>query len=152
MNYKDILRKNLMQYSEVPWKDVLIDTKEFTVFKDKYPVTEGHVLFVPKIEDWEHLTACFTAAYKWGYDWVERGYCDAFNIGQNVGKEAGQTVMYPHVHLIPRRVGDMDDPKGGVRGVIPEKQKYTDQDAKRRDGSFNTKEIIEAQERILKRR
>ena len=152
MNYKDILRKNLMQYSEVPWKDVLIDTKEFTVFKDKYPVTEGHVLFVPKVEDWEHLTACFTPAYKWGYDWVERGYCDAFNIGQNVGKEAGQTVMYPHVHLIPRRVGDMDDPKGGVRGVIPEKQKYTDQDAKRRDGSFNTQEIIEAQERILKRR
>ena len=141
-----------MQYSEVPWKDVLIDTKEFTVFKDKYPVTEGHVLFVPKVEDWEHLTACFTAAYKWGYDWVDRGYCDAFNIGQNVGKEAGQTVMYPHVHLIPRRVGDMDDPKGGVRGVIPEKQKYTDEDAKRRDGSFNTQEIIEAQERILKRR
>ena len=60
--------------------------------------------------------------------------------------------MYPHVHLIPRRVGDRDDPKGGVRGVIPEMQKYTDEDAKRRDGSFNTKEIIEAQERILKRR
>ena len=114
-----------MQYSEVPWKDILVDTKQFTVFKDKYPVTEGHVLFVPKVEDWEHLTECFKAAYKWGYDWVERGYCDAFNIGQNVGKEAGQSVMYPHVHLIPRRKGDMDNPKGGVRGVIPHKQKYT---------------------------
>ena len=113
-----------MQYSEVPWKDVLVDTKEYTVFKDKYPVTEGHVLFVPKIEDWEHLTTCFSAAYKWGYDWVERGYCDAFNIGQNVGKEAGQTVMYPHIHLIPRRLGDMKDPRGGVRHVIPEKGNY----------------------------
>ena len=68
-----------MQYSEVPWKDILVDTKQFTVFKDKYPVTEGHVLFVPKVEDWEHLTECFKAAYKWGDDWVERGYCDAFN-------------------------------------------------------------------------
>ena len=48
-----------MQYSEVPWKDILVDTKQFTVFKDKYPVTEGHVLFVPKVEDWEHLTECF---------------------------------------------------------------------------------------------
>ena len=107
-----------MKFEETPWKDVLIDTKQFTVFKDKFPVTEGHVLFVPKVEDWEHLTACFTAAYKWGYDWVERGYCDAFNIGQNVGKQAGQTVMYPHVHLIPRREGDMKDPKGGVPGVL----------------------------------
>ena len=88
-----------MQYSEVPWKDVLIDTKEFTVFKDKYPVTEGHVLFVPKIEDWEHLTECFKAAYKWGYAWVERGYCDAFNIGQNVGKQAGQSVMLSLIHI-----------------------------------------------------
>ena len=50
-----------MEFSQVPWKDVLVDTREFTVFKDKYPVTEGHVLFVPKVEDWEHLTACFTA-------------------------------------------------------------------------------------------
>ena len=64
------------------------------------------------------------AAYKWGYDWVERGYCDAFNIGQNVGEAAGQTVDYPHVHLIPRRKGDMDDPRGGVRHVIPEKGNY----------------------------
>ncbi len=46
-----------MQFSEVPWKDVLVDTREFTVFKDKYPVTEGHVLFVPKVEDWRHLTS-----------------------------------------------------------------------------------------------
>ena len=117
-----------MEYKDTPWKDILIDTRDYTVYRDKYPVTEGHILFVPKVEDWEHLTECFKAAYKWGYDWVERGYCDAFNIGQNVGKQAGQSVMYPHVHLIPRRVGDMDDPKGGVRGVIPEKQKYTDKD------------------------
>jgi diadenosine tetraphosphate (Ap4A) HIT family hydrolase len=47
-----------------------------------------------------------------------------FNIGINVGQDAGQSIFHVHVHLIPRRNGDMENPKGGVRGVIPEKQKY----------------------------
>ena len=50
-----------MEFSQIPWKDVLVDTRQFTVFKDKYPVTEGHILFVPKVEDWDHLTECFKA-------------------------------------------------------------------------------------------
>jgi diadenosine tetraphosphate (Ap4A) HIT family hydrolase len=49
---------------------------------------------------------------------------EGFNIGVNCGAAAGQTVMHVHVHLIPRYRGDMDDPRGGVRGVIPGKQKY----------------------------
>ncbi len=48
----------------------------------------------------------------------------SFNIGVNVGEDAGQSVFHVHVHLVPRRSGDMKDPKGGVRGVIPNKQKY----------------------------
>ena len=47
-----------------------------------------------------------------------------FNIGINDGEDAGQTIMHCHIHLIPRRSGDMEDPRGGVRGVIPEKQSY----------------------------
>ena len=47
-----------------------------------------------------------------------------FNIGINQGETAGQTVMHLHIHLIPRRKGDIEDPRGGVRGVIPSKQKY----------------------------
>lgn len=47
-----------------------------------------------------------------------------FNIGMNAGVSAGQTILHCHVHLIPRREGDMADPRGGVRGVIPDKQKY----------------------------
>ena len=47
-----------------------------------------------------------------------------FNIGTNIGKDAGQSIMHCHIHLIPRRKGDVEDPKGGVRGVIPSKQKY----------------------------
>ena len=51
-----------------PWTDVVVKSKDFTVFRDKYPVTEGHILFVPKEESWQSLTKCFEAAYKWGYD------------------------------------------------------------------------------------
>ena len=47
-----------------------------------------------------------------------------FNVGINNGTDAGQTINHCHIHLIPRRQGDIDDPKGGVRGVIPERQKY----------------------------
>ena len=47
-----------------------------------------------------------------------------FNIGTNIGKDAGQSIMHCHIHLIPRRKGDVEDPRGGVRGVIPSKQKY----------------------------
>ena len=108
----------------VPWQDVLVETRDYVVYRDAYPVTEGHVLIVPVQEDWQHITKCWEAAYKWGTDWVDRGYCDAFNIGQNVGDAAGQTVKYPHVHLIPRRTGDMSDPTGGVRHVIPCKANY----------------------------
>jgi len=114
-----------MTYEEIPWTEVVQRTKTYTVFQDKYPVTEGHVLFVPKEETWECLADCYKAAYMWGHGWTEDGFCDAFNVGQNVGAAAGQTVLWPHVHLIPRRHGDIQDPTGGVRHVIPENGKYT---------------------------
>ncbi|WP_214648324.1 HIT family protein [Novosphingobium aerophilum] len=47
-----------------------------------------------------------------------------FNVGTNAGVAAGQTIGHAHIHLMPRRAGDMEDPRGGVRGVIPERQKY----------------------------
>lgn len=52
-------------------------------------------------------------------------YISGFNIGINIGSDAGQTVPHVHIHLIPRRPGDMKDPRGGVRGVIPEKRIYS---------------------------
>jgi diadenosine tetraphosphate (Ap4A) HIT family hydrolase len=48
----------------------------------------------------------------------------AFNVGINAGADAGQTIFHCHMHLIPRRKGDVEEPRGGVRGVIPAKQKY----------------------------
>jgi diadenosine tetraphosphate (Ap4A) HIT family hydrolase len=133
-----------------PWTDVVVDTREYTVYRDQYPVTEGHVLFVPKEQDWEHLAKCYKAAYAWGYDWTQSGYCEAFNIGQNCGEAAGQTIDWPHVHLIPRRKGDMKDPTGGVRHVIPEKGNYkTNEIYKKRNGTYTTKELVDATNKIL---
>ena len=76
-----------------------------------------------KTQIWEDLAKCYKAAYVRGYDWVDKEYCTGYNIGQNID-DAGQTIMWPHVHLIPRRKGDMEDPKGGVRHVIPQRKLY----------------------------
>jgi diadenosine tetraphosphate (Ap4A) HIT family hydrolase len=107
-----------------PWTDVIVDLDDVVVFKDKYPVTEGHWLFVPKEDTRLLQTQALIMAHDYGTKMVQSGDCDAFNVGMNCGIAAGQTVMYPHVHLIPRRRGDMNDPAGGVRHVIPEKAKY----------------------------
>ena len=107
-----------------PWTDVLYESDSTVIFKDKYPVTEGHLLFVPKNDSIDYVTNALTQAYEFGTNMVKNKQCDAFNVGINAGISAGQTVMYPHVHLSPRRRGDMIDPEGGVRHVIPEKAKY----------------------------
>jgi diadenosine tetraphosphate (Ap4A) HIT family hydrolase len=82
------------------------------------------LLFVPTKETPENILECYRAACLDGHAGCQEGKWDGFNIGQNCGEAAGQTVMYPHVHMIPRRVGDMVDPRGGVRHVIPEKGNY----------------------------
>ena len=113
--------------------DKIIDSNELAlVFYDSYPVTECHTLIIPK----RHVANYFELTKK------ERDAIDellftqkdrlltldrtitGFNVGINVGKVAGQSIFHVHVHLIPRRQGDMVNPKGGVRGVIPEKQQY----------------------------
>ena len=108
----------------VPWTEIEYRTKDFWVFRDAFPVTEGHLLFVPTNLQSVSLWECYKAAYKFGFDGVESEKWQGFNVGQNVGEVAGQTIMYPHVHMIPRRTGDMPDPRGGVRHVIPSKGNY----------------------------
>ena len=107
-----------------PWDSLVRDEPGFRVFLDRFPVTHGHLLFVPKSDDPANIKECFGAALDLGNHLVSEGQCDAFNVGINCGREAGQTVMYPHVHLIPRRAGDCEDPVGGVRGVIPGQANY----------------------------
>lgn len=103
-----------------PWDLVVDRLSDFhvAVFQDRYPVAHGHLLFVPQYNTDAVIDDCFETALREGRRMVAAGECDAFNIGINMGQAAGQTVMYPHVHLIPRRHGDCADPIGGVRGVI----------------------------------
>ena len=95
-----------------------------SVFQDRFPVAKGHLLFVPQYNTDDVIMDCFESAMRHGRRMVENKECDAFNIGINMGREAGQTVMYPHVHLSPRRAGDCADPVGGVRGVIHGQANY----------------------------
>ena len=113
-----------------PWTNVELDTRDFVVYNDIYPVTEGHTLVVPTEATQEEILRCFKFALAMGDQNVQAdNNVTGYNIGINMGESAGQTCMYPHVHLIFRRDGDMEDPAGGVRGVIPNKQKYTKKEA-----------------------
>jgi diadenosine tetraphosphate (Ap4A) HIT family hydrolase len=109
-----------------PWNLTVERITDFhvAVFQDRYPVAPGHLLFVPQYNTSDVIVECFESALREGCRMVRDGECDAFNIGINCGEAAGQTVMYPHVHLIPRRHGDCADPIGGVRGVIAGQANY----------------------------
>ena len=109
-----------------PWTEVTFDTRDFVVFKDKYPVTDGHLLIVPKKATQENILKCFNFAVTMGHDNVvsEKTDISGYNMGINIGESAGQTVMYPHVHLIFRRNGDVSNPQGGVRHCVPGKGYY----------------------------
>ena len=109
-----------------PWEDVILDTTQYVVFSDGFPVTEGHTLIVPKVNDKDGILRCFEFALVMGNHNVmaEDNDITGYNVGLNSGESAGQTVMYPHVHLIFRRDGDCKDPRGGVRHVIPDKGNY----------------------------
>jgi diadenosine tetraphosphate (Ap4A) HIT family hydrolase len=107
-----------------PWDNIVNDDFHVVVFKDKYPVTEGHLLFVPRYAADGVIEDCFADALMHGKKMIAAGEWDGFNIGMNWGEAAGQTVPYPHIHLIPRRKGDVEDPVGGVRNTIPGKGNY----------------------------
>jgi len=99
-------------------------------FPDAYPVAPGHTLVVPR----RHVASVFDlSAGEYASLWsvvaaVRRRLtadgCPAFTIGVNDGPAAGQTVSHAHVHVIPRRAGDVGDPRGGVRWVLPERAAY----------------------------
>ena len=112
------------QLGVAPWDNILKEDFHVVVYLDRYPCTEGHRLYVPKYDSEMLINQCLTDALRDGQAMVEAGECDGFNIGMNWGTAAGQTVMYPHIHLIPRQHGDVADPVGGVRNTIPGKGNY----------------------------
>ena len=99
---------------------------------DSYPVTSNHCLIIPKrhIIDYFELTNDELIACNDLIKIIKKEIINndktvvAFNIGTNAGKLSGQTIMHCHIHLIPRRKGDVENPQGGVRAVIPKKQHY----------------------------
>ena len=113
-------------------KDLIFDNEFAFASFDSYPVSKYHSLIVPKrhILDYFELTndellACNNLIKKIKKKIQnEDKTVDGFNIGTNSGVAAGQSIMHCHIHLIPRRKGDVDNPQGGVRGVIPSKQHY----------------------------
>ena len=118
--------KLIADLSKIPWprKSIVKQHNTYVVYNDGYPVTDGHLLFVPRSRNILFISDCFIEAYKTGVIGVENGDWDSFNVGMNFGTEAGQTIDWPHVHMIPRRKGDMEDPRGGVRHVIPDRGNY----------------------------
>ena len=100
--------------------------------KDSYPVSEFHSLIVPKrhVETYfdlteEEIQACNDLILKTKEKILKLdSSVKGFNIGTNSGKVAGQSIMHCHIHLIARREGDVENPQGGVRSVIPSKQHY----------------------------
>lgn len=112
------------QQGIAPWDNLTVDLDTVKVFSDRYPVTTGHRLFVPAVDTPDNILECFRQAFKYGQYLQDQKGCDGFNVGLNWGPAAGQTVMYPHVHCIPRRQGDTEDPVGGIRGVIPGQANY----------------------------
>lgn len=110
---------------------VIFDNKlAFTIY-DGFPVNKGHMLIMPK----RHVESFFelTSDEKLAIDELvtrtkafldENFKPDAYNLGINEGVYAGQSILHCHLHVIPRYIGDVSNPSGGVRGVIPAKQNY----------------------------
>ena len=114
-------------------KSDLIDENELAYLSyDSYPVTDLHCLIIPKrhVKNYfeltdEEIVACNKLIKKIKKEIENKdSTVKGFNIGTNSGKTAGQSIMHCHIHLIPRREGDVKDPQGGIRSVIPLKQYY----------------------------
>ena len=108
----------------------------FVAKHDSYPVSRGHTLLIPK----RHVETFFALNEDELKDFfdllleirqmIEHEFGpDGFNVGVNIGAAAGQTIAHLHIHVIPRYVGDVGNPRGGVRGVIPGRADYPSDDA-----------------------
>ena len=126
MNQEDCI------FCQLPEERVIAENEHCLAFYDLYPVTVKHTLIIPKAHriDYFELTAeeldSINDLIKQLKDKIlsEDINVTGFNVGTNCGEDAGQSVFHCHIHLIPRRKGDMDNPKGGVRHVIPDKGHY----------------------------
>lgn len=112
-------------------RELIAESATAYAIYDKFPVNEGHALIIPKkhIEDYFELTFKEQSAMLLMLNYVrnilkDRFNPDGFNVGINIDKAGGQTIPHVHIHIIPRYLGDVAEPRGGVRGVIPDKRDY----------------------------
>jgi diadenosine tetraphosphate (Ap4A) HIT family hydrolase len=110
---------------------ILVETELSLAFLDRFPVSQGHTLVIPRrhvVSLWEMTTEEHADAFnlvKQVKDLLQKRFDpQGFNIGANCGEAAGQTVFHAHIHIIPRYAGDVPNPRGGVRNVIPGKGNY----------------------------
>jgi len=110
---------------------VILETDMAVAFYDRFPLSEGHALVVPRVSvaslyelDSDIQAAVWEAVRSTREILMQRHHPDGFNIGVNDGIAAGQTVTHVHVHIIPRYTGDVADPRGGIRWILPERAEY----------------------------
>ena len=96
----------------------IMETEYTYVFNDKYPCVEGHKLFIPRKDNPLFVGKSYGLAYQYGKDKVKEGEINGFNVGMNIGLCAGQTIMWPHIHFIPRQDNDAEH-EGGMRYAHP---------------------------------
>ena len=122
---KSIFKKEyepIDHYEESTWvgNDTPFMETEYTgVFRDRYPCVPGHTLFIPKKDTPEYVGKSYGMAYEYGKDKIKSGEIAGFNVGMNMGICAGQTIMWPHIHFIPRHENDSKE-IGGMRHAHPE--------------------------------
>lgn len=119
-------------FCELERDRIIAENSLAIAIQDGFPVSEGHALVIPKrhVVDYfglnsEELIACDELLRMVRSQLMENDPCiEGFNIGMNAGECAGQTIFHCHIHLIPRRTGDVENPRGGVRHLIPGKGYY----------------------------
>ena len=119
-------------FCELTDRDLLAENEHASAFRDQFPVSKLHTLIIPKrhVEDYfslnEHERNGIHDLLETQSKLIKEGdpEVEGFNIGWNCGEVAGQTIFHAHVHLIPRRKGDVENPRGGVRYVFPDKGNY----------------------------
>jgi diadenosine tetraphosphate (Ap4A) HIT family hydrolase len=120
-------------FCTIPPAAYAAEFEHFFVLRDLYPVSPGHSLIIPKrhmLDMFELTQEEFSSLHEvlaQTKQVLEAEFTpDGYNVGVNIGEVAGQSVMHLHIHLIPRFTGDIADPRGGIRWIIPEKAPYWD--------------------------
>lgn len=124
----------MIQTNDCPFcnnSEFIMENEHWICIYDNYPVSKGHTLIIPK----RHFNDYFlsTEIERSFFDKIifevkehlDKKYSpDGYNVGFNVNEEGGQSIFHCHIHVIPRYKGDVENPRGGIRGVIPSKQNY----------------------------